>query len=72
MNIKRFKELQKEGKVKPPGVAAFKRWDGKKPPYSAEQPTAALAPELEKLFRANRKAKPIGLASISCTPPALT
>ena len=56
VNIKRFKELQAEGRVRPPGLEAFKRWDGKKPPYSAEQPAHTLSPEAERRFRANKKA----------------
>jgi uncharacterized protein YdeI (YjbR/CyaY-like superfamily) len=56
VNIKRFGELRKEGRVHPAGLAAFKAWDGKAAPYSFEQSPATLAPEFLRQFRRNRDA----------------
>jgi uncharacterized protein YdeI (YjbR/CyaY-like superfamily) len=56
VNIKRFKELQSEGKVRPPGLEAFKRWDGRKAPYSFERGLQQLSPDIEKKLRGNKKA----------------
>ena len=56
VNIKRFKELRAENRVQSPGLAAFRRWDGKKAPYSFESRPAKLSPTYLKRFRANRVA----------------
>jgi uncharacterized protein YdeI (YjbR/CyaY-like superfamily) len=56
VNVKRYKELLSEGRVAASGVAAFQRWDGNKPPYSAENRGTVLSPEFVKAFRANKKA----------------
>jgi len=56
VNIKRFKELAKAKRVRPPGQAAFKRWDGKKAPYSFESRPAKLASAYLKRLRSNTAA----------------
>jgi len=56
VNIRRFKELQKEGRVRPPGLAAFDEKNVAHAPYSYQSPKLDLDPELEKKFRANKKA----------------
>lgn len=56
VNIKRFGELRKEGRVHPAGVAAFEAWDGKPAPYSFESAPKALAPEFLRAFRKRKRA----------------
>jgi uncharacterized protein YdeI (YjbR/CyaY-like superfamily) len=57
VNIKRAKELQKEGRMHPAGLAAFKaRGKTTVAPYSYEAQQMKLDPALEKQLRANRKA----------------
>jgi len=56
VNIKRFKELQAEGSVRPAGLAAFEAHDGKPAPYSFQVAPQPLAPEFERQLRGNKKA----------------
>ena len=58
VNTRRAAELLKEGRMRPAGRAAFEARDPKKTNlYSFEQrQAAALAPALEKRFKANRAA----------------
>jgi uncharacterized protein YdeI (YjbR/CyaY-like superfamily) len=57
INTKRIKELIEEGRVQPPGLAAFKkRVEEKGGIYSFEQGTHKLLPAFEKKFRTNKKA----------------
>jgi len=57
VNTKRATELQKQGLMKAPGLAAFEARDREKTKrYSFEREAAALSPEQERLFKANRKA----------------
>ncbi len=57
VNIKRVKELQKEGRVRPPGLAAFEARDATAvAPYSFESKALSLAPAFEKTLRANKTA----------------
>ena len=56
VNIKRVKELIAAKRVAPPGLAAFKRWGGKKAPYSFENRPSKLSPAYTKQFKANPKA----------------
>jgi uncharacterized protein YdeI (YjbR/CyaY-like superfamily) len=58
INRKKVKELTREGRMMPAGLAAWKSRDPEKTNrYSFEQrETAKLPPEMEKQFRANRKA----------------
>ena len=56
VNIKRFKELADEKRVRSPGLAAFQRWDGKKAPNSFESRPAKLAPPYLKRLRSNNAA----------------
>jgi uncharacterized protein YdeI (YjbR/CyaY-like superfamily) len=53
VNIKRFKELLAAKRVRPPGLAAFKRWSRKKAPYSFENRPKKLSPTYLKQLRAN-------------------
>jgi uncharacterized protein YdeI (YjbR/CyaY-like superfamily) len=54
LNIKRFQELQAEGRVKPAGRKAF---DARvKSQYSFESRPRALAPAYLRIFRSNRRA----------------
>src|SRR5688572_21527333 len=57
INIKRFKELKKEGLVKPKGDEAF-AWRNEKntKTYSSEQKNLALGDTYEKIFKKNKKA----------------
>jgi uncharacterized protein YdeI (YjbR/CyaY-like superfamily) len=54
VNIKRFRELQAAGRVRPAGLAAFEA--RVKRQYSFESRPKAFAPELERRFRANAAA----------------
>jgi uncharacterized protein YdeI (YjbR/CyaY-like superfamily) len=57
VNTKRAKELSKEGRMTPAGVAAFKARDPEKTKrYSFEREAAALEPAYERLFNANTAA----------------
>lgn len=57
VNTKMANQLIKDGLMKPPGLAAFKRRDEKKTAvYAFEQKNPVLPTELEKEFRANREA----------------
>lgn len=56
VNVKRFRELEELGQVHPAGLAAFRAWDGKKPPYSFESRPIALAPALLAKLRAKKRA----------------
>ena len=56
VNVKRFKELLAKKRVRPPGLAAFKKWDGKQAPYSFESRPTKLAPAYLKRLRANKVA----------------
>ena len=56
VNIRRFKELQKAGHVRPPGLAAFDEKNVAHAPYSYESPQLELDPAFEKKLRANKKA----------------
>lgn len=57
INIKKVKELTKKGLMHEAGLAAFNhRKDHKSRIYSYEKPADDFSPELEKLFKANKKA----------------
>lgn len=56
VNIKRFGELKKLGRLAPPGVAAFEKRSDESGKYSFENRPSKLDPALEKQFRAKRKA----------------
>lgn len=57
VNLHRYAELEAEGRVAPPGRAAFGRFDpSKHRAYSFEARPEALPPELEKAFRENARA----------------
>jgi uncharacterized protein YdeI (YjbR/CyaY-like superfamily) len=54
VNVRRFRELQAEGRVKPPGRRAFEA--GVKSQYSFESRPRALAPAYLRAFRSNARA----------------
>jgi uncharacterized protein YdeI (YjbR/CyaY-like superfamily) len=56
VNVKRFRELDGEGKVAPPGRAAFDAWDGKAAPYSFETSPTALTAEFVRQLRGHKRA----------------
>ena len=57
VNIKRVKELQQEGRMCAPGLAAFNARDATAvAPYSFEAAAMKLDPAFEKIFRANKAA----------------
>jgi uncharacterized protein YdeI (YjbR/CyaY-like superfamily) len=56
VNIKRFKELRKEGRIAPPGLAAFEIRDRYAGLYSFESKPLELDPAFVKRLRANKKA----------------
>jgi uncharacterized protein YdeI (YjbR/CyaY-like superfamily) len=57
VNVKRVGELEAQGRMRPPGIAAFERRDPEKTKqYSYEERSRELAPAYQKSFRANRKA----------------
>jgi uncharacterized protein YdeI (YjbR/CyaY-like superfamily) len=57
INIARVKELKKEGRMTPAGLAAFdRRSEERSRVYSYERSNARLEPEFEKHFRANKPA----------------
>ncbi|HEY0142130.1 MAG TPA: YdeI/OmpD-associated family protein [Thermoanaerobaculia bacterium] len=55
INIRRIAELQAEGRMHPAGMKVFEE-RVVSTPYSFESAPATLSPELEKQFRANKKA----------------
>ncbi len=57
VNIKRAKELEKLGLMKPPGLTIFHSFDKRKTNrYSFEQKRVKLNKDYEKKFKANKKA----------------
>jgi uncharacterized protein YdeI (YjbR/CyaY-like superfamily) len=56
VNIKRFKELQADGRVHPAGLAAFNAWNGKAAPYSFQSKPEELDAAFIKRLRANKPA----------------
>jgi len=57
VNIKRAKELKKQGLMHPAGIAAFaRRSEEQSRIYSYERKRAALDPAFEQRFRANKRA----------------
>jgi uncharacterized protein YdeI (YjbR/CyaY-like superfamily) len=57
VNIKRVQELEAEGRMRPPGLAAFGARDENKPaPYSFEAKQMTLDAAFEKKLRANKAA----------------
>ena len=56
VNVKRFHELEKEGRIRPPGLKAFQAWDGTKAPYSFESKPIELDAAFLKQFRAKKRA----------------
>jgi uncharacterized protein YdeI (YjbR/CyaY-like superfamily) len=56
VNIRRFKELQKAGRVRPPGLAAFDEKNVAHAPYSYESPQLDLDAGFEKKLRGHKKA----------------
>jgi uncharacterized protein YdeI (YjbR/CyaY-like superfamily) len=57
VNLKRYTELDAEGRIAPPGAAARARFDpDKHPPYSFERESVALSAEYAKAFRAEKRA----------------
>jgi uncharacterized protein YdeI (YjbR/CyaY-like superfamily) len=57
INIAKVQELTRQKRVQPAGLAAFaKRTEAKSRVYSYEQVSLALFEQLEKKFRANKKA----------------
>lgn len=57
INVKRVQELQAEGRMRPPGTAAFdRRTEERTGRYSFEQQDPRLAPGLERTFKANAEA----------------
>lgn len=57
VNIKRVKELQKEGRIRPPGTVAFEARDATAvAPYSFESKPLTLDPAFGKKLRANKAA----------------
>jgi uncharacterized protein YdeI (YjbR/CyaY-like superfamily) len=56
VNIKRFKELQAEGRVHPAGLAAFNAWNGKAAPYSFQSKPEELDAAFIRRLKANKPA----------------
>jgi len=56
VNIKRFGELKKLGRIKPTGLAAFEDRSRESGKYSFENRSGELDPALEGQFKANKKA----------------
>jgi uncharacterized protein YdeI (YjbR/CyaY-like superfamily) len=56
VNIRRFAELEKLGRVRPAGQAAFNQRSQESGKYSFENRTGELDGALEKQFKANKKA----------------
>ena len=55
VNVKRFGELKADGRVEPPGQAAFDAWNGDPAGYSFESAPQALDPTFVKVLRADKK-----------------
>jgi len=56
VNLRRYAELDAEGRIAAPGAEAFLRFDpAKHPAYSFEARPEAFPPELEKIFRKKRE-----------------
>ena len=56
VNLKRFAELETEGRMTPSGREAYEVGKGRTRVYSHERPLAAFTPEEIAIFRANAKA----------------
>ncbi len=56
VNIKRFRELEAQGRVRPPGLAAFDGHDGKPAPYSFEHSPKELDAAFLRAFHAKKRA----------------
>jgi len=56
VNIRRARELEAEGRMHAAGLAAFRGRVEREPKYSFESPSRAFAPELERRFRARKRA----------------
>ncbi len=57
VNIKKVEELKKQGLMKPQGLELFNKMDKNKlKTYSFERSVVEFTPELEKKFKANKKA----------------
>ena len=56
VNVRRFRELEAEGKIAAPGLAAFRAWNGKPAPSSIEMAVTAFAPDLLERFQAKKRA----------------
>lgn len=56
VNIKRFGELKKLGRLMPAGIAAFESRSQESGKYSFENRPSKLDPAVEKQFRANQRA----------------
>ncbi len=57
VNVRHYARLEKEGRIAPPGAAAYARFDADAhPPYSFEARPEAFPPEMEEAFRAHAAA----------------
>jgi uncharacterized protein YdeI (YjbR/CyaY-like superfamily) len=57
VNVRHVERLLKEGRMEPPGLAAYERRDAKRTGiYSFENRPRELSPEYEKIFRQNKAA----------------
>ncbi len=56
VNFRRARELEAEGRMHAAGLAAFRGRVEREPRYSFESKARALAPELERRFRAQKRA----------------
>jgi uncharacterized protein YdeI (YjbR/CyaY-like superfamily) len=56
VNVRRAQELIAEGRMRPPGLAAFERRPAAAPAYSFEQRSAAFTPAQLKRLKANASA----------------
>lgn len=57
VNLKRYAELDAQGRIAPPGRAAFERFDpDKHEPYSFETRPMQFTPELKEAFQAHEEA----------------
>lgn len=56
VNMRRFEELKKLGKLEPPGLTAFENRSQESGKYSFENRTQKLDAAMEKQFKSNRKA----------------
>ncbi|NOT09692.1 MAG: bacteriocin-protection protein [Gemmatimonadales bacterium] len=57
VNIRKYQALEAAGRIREPGRAAFRRWDGKKAPYSFESKPTELAAPFLKRIRADKKTR---------------